>query len=821
MIDKRLPGMLDPYKALDLTDEKGQFCGKLLGDLGADVIKIEKPGGDPSRNIGPFIHDEPDPEKSLHWFAFNTSKRGLTLDIETADGQAVFKKLIRRSDFILESFPPGYMNSLGLGYDNLEKINPEIIMVSITPFGQTGPYKDYTAPDIVAWAMGGHAYPIGNPDRPPLRISHHSQSYLHASSQAAVAAMLALHYRGKTGEGQHVDVSIQEAVLHSTDQYETTGRWDAIGEFHQRGKAWLRPDLDVMRSWPCKDGHIIWIYWFGASAHWVTPLIDWMAEEGQLDDYVRDFDFKNCDWSLVTPEILARLQEPTLKFFKNHTKAEIYLRALTHRIQIYPISTMDDILNDPQLAGRDFWVDLEHPELGTSIRYPGAFAQASETAVRVERRAPLIGEHNREIDDELLSAPGKKGVIPKYRGEKKLGKLLEGIKVADFTWALVGPISTKILSDWGAEVIKIEGATRPDSRRVSPPFKDNEPGLNRSCTFNPYSTGKRSIALNLADPMGIDIAKRIVEWADIVADNFAGGAMVRMGLGYDVLKQINPDIIMLSSSGMGQTGPHPTAPTIGVHLTALAGIMNIAGWPDREPVGLDSYTDFISPHFNALAVLAALDYRKRTGIGQYLDLSQYEDCVHFMGPLVLDYTVNQRVGTRMGNRSPSAAPHNAYRCRGDDRWCVIAVSSEKEWEHFCGVIGNPAWTREPGFSTFEARKENEGRLDGMVEEWTINHSAEDVMTLMQDAGVSAGVVQTAEDMLEQDPQFKHRHFFWELDHPEVGKYRAPRQPYLLSKISCDIQRSPLLGEHNEYVLNEIIGMSDDEIEELVIAEVLE
>ena len=844
--------MLGPYRVLDLSDEKGQFCGKLLGDLGADVIKIERPGGDPSRAIGPFVDDEPHPERSLHWLAFNTSKRGITLDIEGVGGRDTFRRLVGESDIVIESFPPGTLNALGLGHNDLQQINPGIILISITAFGQTGPYRGYTAPDIVAWAMGGHAYPIGNPDRPPLRISHHSQSYLHASGHAAVAAMLALHHRAVTGAGQHVDVSIQEAVFHSTEQQETTARYDAIGEIYKRGNVWPRPDLDIRAMWPCKDGHVIWIYWFGASAHWTRPLIDWMAEEGALSDFLRDFDFVNFSWLDMTPEILARLNAETQRFFGNRTKAEIYHRALTHRIQIYPLSTTADMLVDKQLSGRDFWVDLDHPELGKTIRYPGPFARASETSVGVRRRAPLIGEHNAEILGEAgrgtvqatqTGRPGAEGRTSGGRGgrqavnqrglktasrgqrawseEAPAKPILDGVRIADFTWALVGPITTKILSDWGAEVIKIEGVGRPDPRRVAPPFKDNEPGPNRSCTFNPYNTGKRSIALDLSKPGGVAVAKRIVAWADIVVENFAGKAMERMGLGYEVLRGIKPDIIMLSSCPMGQTGPYPTAPAIGVHLTALTGIQHITGWPDRDPVALDSYTDFISPHFNALTILAALDYRRRTGKGQYLDLSQYEDCVHFMSPLVLDYSVNNRVATRMGNRSPAAAPHNAYPCMGDDRWCVIAVSTEAEWERFCDVIGNPPWTGNERFATLQRRKENEAELDRLVGEWTLDYTPEDVMRRMQAAGVSAGVVQTAKDMLEHDPQFRHRRFFRQLDHPEVGKNIAPRQPYLLSEAECDIQRSPLLGEHNEYVLKKVVGMTDDEIEEVIVSGAVE
>jgi crotonobetainyl-CoA:carnitine CoA-transferase CaiB-like acyl-CoA transferase len=398
--------MLDPYRVLDLTDEKGLLCGKMLGDLGADVVKIEPPGGDAARSIGPFYHDEIDPEKSLLWWAFNTNKRGITLNLETEDGRSVFRKLARTADFVIESFPPRYLDGLGLGYAHLEELNPGLILVSITPFGQTGrqtgPYAHYKGPDIVTWAMGGHTYQVGEADRPPVRISHHSHSYLHAGANAAVAAMVALRFRKKTGQGQHVDVSIQEAVLHSTDQQETTARWDYIGMNRRRGDAWPRADLKRTALWPCKDGYVVWIYWYGLSARWSSPLIEWMREEGELDDYLGEFDFAGFDVAGMTQEILDRLAEPTLRFFAKRTKAELYHRALTHRIQLYPLSTPADIVADPQLAGRGYWVDLEHPELDATIRYPGAFVQASETPAEVWRRPPLIGEHNAEVYmDEL------------------------------------------------------------------------------------------------------------------------------------------------------------------------------------------------------------------------------------------------------------------------------------------------------------------------------------------------------------------------------------------------------------------------------------
>jgi len=394
--------LLSPYRILDLSDEKGQFCGKMLSDLGAEVIKVEKPGGDPSRNIGPFFRNEVDPEKSLHWFAFNTNKKSITLNLDLHEGRKLFKDLVKTADIVIETFDPGYLAGIKLSYEDLEKINKKIILVSITPFGQTGPYKYYKAPEIVAWAMGAHAYQVGEPERPPLKMSHHSQSYLHASGQAAVAVMLALHHKNNTGEGQHIDVSIQESVLHSTDQQETTGRWDAIRQLRHRGMAWPRTGLKTTSRWTCKDGYVIFVFWFGLSAHYTTPLIELMKEQNECDDFLANFDFSKFDWADATQEIWDKLAEPTQKFFLKRTRAELYQYALTRRIQLFPIQNPSDYIDDEQLESRNFWVKLNHPELGESITYPGPFYKSNETAARINRRAPLIGEHNRHIyHDEL------------------------------------------------------------------------------------------------------------------------------------------------------------------------------------------------------------------------------------------------------------------------------------------------------------------------------------------------------------------------------------------------------------------------------------
>lgn len=388
----------------------------------------------------------------------------------------------------------------------------------------------------------------------------------------------------------------------------------------------------------------------------------------------------------------------------------------------------------------------------------------------------------------------------------------EEIKVLEFCWAGVGPFSLNYLAYYGAEIIKVETTLRPDITRTGPPYKDNVPGLERSAYFAwTHPVKKYDITLNLNHPTGIEIAKRLVARADIVGESFTSGKMEKFGLGYEDLKKIRQDIIMFRTCGYGNTGPLSGQPSTGFSLTTLSGFNNMCSWPDRPSSPLSGpYTDFIAPLFGGLALIAALDYRRRTGKGQCIDLSQHEAVINFITPLMLDYDVNQRELAPTGNQCVYAAPYGPYRCKGDDRWCAIAVSTDEEWGIFCNVIGNPAWTKDQKFSTLLSRLKNHHELDTLVEEWTINFEAKEVMAMMEAAGVPAGVVSNAQDLFE-DPQLKHYHHFHELDHPAMGKcafYQGPG--FRLSEADYEVARPPLLGEDNEYVYTKILGISDND-----------
>lgn len=393
---------------------------------------------------------------------------------------------------------------------------------------------------------------------------------------------------------------------------------------------------------------------------------------------------------------------------------------------------------------------------------------------------------------------------------------LQGIKVADFSWIIAGPLTGKFLADFGAEVTRIESSTSPDVLRSVWPMKDGIAGIDRSPTFARYNAGKYGVSLNLRHPKGVEVAKRIVAWADIVLENFTPGAMERLGLGYEDLRKMKSDIIMLSLPMLGRTGPLATHPGLGVQLSDLIGFGNVTGWPDREPnTPPGAYTDFISPHYAISVLMAALDYRRRTGKGQYIELSQYEAGLNFMAPVIMDWTVNGREPIRKGNRCDHAVPHGVYRCQGEERWCAIAVFTDEEWESLCQLMDDPALAKDPMYATLMGRIEHAEEIDRLVEEWTMRHWAEEVMSKLQEAGVPAGVVANGRDLYE-DRQLAARGFYKELNHAEIGPHHYPGPPFKLSKTPGEPHSpAPCLGQHNEYVYRQVLGMSDEEFVQLL------
>lgn len=417
---QREEALLSPYRVLDMTEGGYMVGGKILGDLGADVIKIEPPGGSPSRNIGPFYKDIYNPERSLFWFAYNTNKRGITLDTAKADGQDSFKRLVETADIVMESFEPGYLDSLGLGYQSLSEIKPEIILTSITPFGQSGPYAHYKATDIVTMAMGGSMYLCGDPTRAPLRVGY-PQAQLHGGAEGAAASMIALWHRLMSGEGQHVDVSTQLCII------QTLMNATAFPHLHKedlvrRGDRMKAGFTAVRPIFPTKDGYISFMPVAGyVGTASMRAMVDWMKEEGMAPDWMKEKDWESWDilqvaLSLDGQKELDAQEEAFVKFFPTHTTQETYEEALKRRILIAPCSTIEHIVANPQLIDRGYFAEVEHPELGATLTYPAVWGKLAETPIGIRRRAPLIGEHNEEIYEKELGMPKDRLILLKQAG---------------------------------------------------------------------------------------------------------------------------------------------------------------------------------------------------------------------------------------------------------------------------------------------------------------------------------------------------------------------------------------------------------------------
>ncbi len=395
--------------------------------------------------------------------------------------------------------------------------------------------------------------------------------------------------------------------------------------------------------------------------------------------------------------------------------------------------------------------------------------------------------------------------------EMKKG-VFSGITVTAFGGAVVGPLTMKFFADHGATVIRIESMKRPCTLRTGGPYKGGKPGINLAGYFNFYNGNILSFALNMSNPKAVSVAKRLVSKSDIVMENFTPAVMPGWGLGYEDLKQVKPDIIMLRQSGFGSEGPYAQTAAFGMVLAAIAGLPNFVGWPDGGPLplGVSAYTDCISPRFATAAVIAALDHRNKTGKGQLLDLSQFETAMYFILPAILDYVANGREPRRMGNASTSEVPHGVYPCQGDDRWCTIAVANDKQWTDFCRIIGKPEYAVDERFCTLLSRKRNEDEVNRIVSEWTAGLTPDEVMKKLQAENIPAGIVQNTSDVYN-DPQLRGRNIFWPMEHSEMGTFTHLGQSFQLSgKPSVPRSPAPILGEHTEYVCSKILGMTDDE-----------
>ena len=815
--------MLSPYRVLDLTNERGLLCGQMLADLGADVVAIEPPEGSSARRLGPFAGDEPDPERSLYWWAYARNKRSITLDITTAKGRDRLLELAADADFLIESEVPGRMAELGLGYDDLAAANPALVYVSMSAFGPSCPKARYAENDLIIGAASGVVAITGDVDRPPTRMSV-PQAYLHAGADAAGAALVAHHERQRSGLGQHVDVSAQQAVTQAMQSFSLAAAVGGQEPARVTGGVMLGP-LKVPLVWEARDGYVSITFGFGASiGPFSRRLMAWIHEQCFCDEATRDKDWIGYAVLLMSgeepPEEHRRVLDIVAEFTRTKTKAELLDAALERRLLIAPMTTIEDISASDQLAAREFWREHEHASSSGAVRYPGPFAKFGETPIEYRRPAPAVGQHN---DDVTAATSGSREAaeIRGASGTADGGSALADVKVLDLTWVMAGPAATRVLADYSATIVRVESTTTLDTARGVQPMHNGEPDPENSALFGNMNAGKLGLTLDLTKEQGRAVAMDLVRWADVVTESFSPKAMRAWGLDYDSLRAIKPETIMLSSNLFGQTGPLSIFAGFGTMGAAIAGFNSITGWPDRAPAMVVAYTDYVSPRFTVAALLAALDHRDRTGQGQYVDLSQAESSMHFLTPALLDYEVNGRVQGRDGNNDRHMAPHGVYPATGEERRVAIAVGSDEQWQALCEVMERPALASDDGYATARARLASRDELDAIVGAWTAERDMFEVEAALQERGVPAHAVQNSTELLA-DPQLRHRGHFVELEHPIHGTTTVEGSRFRLSRTPARVERAaPTFGRDNHHVLTEILGYSDERVAELAVAEVLQ
>ena len=803
-----MSGPLEGIRVIDLANERAELAGRLLADLGAEVIAVEPPGGSASRRLPPF--DERTGE-SLYWATVALGKRSVTLDIHNAGDRARLRTLLLGADVFIESFDPGTLTQLGLGYDIIPDLNPSLVYTSVTPYGQRGPSALTPATDLTLEAAGGLLSLQGDPDLPPIPIGYPEPAF-HAGVQAAADIIIALNERVHSGRGQHLDLSTQAAVvwtlMNATGFPPNTGR-DPPGTCAQRGQLVdLIPGVDTHRVRACKDGYVvISLIRGGLGVETMDRTVRWVAETGQIDPDLLEIDWLRCivdgqAGTLPAADITRALDQVQAHLMR-YTKQEIFELAMERRIAAAPVYTVADLLTDPQLEARGYWQSIG----GRS--HAGPFARFSETPIKMRMPAPEVGEANAVL--EQPRRPTERPAAGPRRGA------FSGLKVADFAWVGVGPMIGKALADHGATVVRVESTARLDILRERAPFKDDIPGVDRAQYMANFNSSKLGITLDLETPGGRAAARKLADWADVVTESFRPGVAARFGLDYETLSEHRDDLVMLSTSLRGQSGPQREFGAFGSHGAALSGIHSITGWPGRPPHGpWSAHTDVIAPRYGIAATAAALYHRERTGVGQYIDLAQIEAAIHFIEPLVLDYTVNGRVAGPAGHDSLRACPHGVFQTAGTQRFVAIAVETASQWHALREAIPLTAFA-EPRYDQLHVRQQHKQAIEDVLRDWCRRRDPFEAAAYLQRACVPASVVQRPSDLYE-DPQLAARGFFVTLDHPVMGPTPYDGPATIFSETPATLRKpAPLLGEDTHFVLREFLEMNEDEIAELAAA----
>ncbi len=779
---------LDGLKVLDLSvGIAGPFCAKLLADLSADTIKVEQPEtGDISRSFGPFPGAVPDIEQSASFFYLNTGKKSVQLDLTDAESQPILEKLVQHSDVVVGC---EHLKEAGIDAEQIRAWNPSAVFTSVTGFGDDGPYTGFLNSHLVACAMGGWAQLCGVPERAPLQTGGAIAETL-AGAYAAAATLLAVAGRSRHGAGDHVDVSIQQAVLCGAQipslLYESRGivaeRYSSVGS--GAGAGYMLPT---------RDGYI------GLNA---LTLPQWQMLCAFLgrEDIALDERYQGISWA-QPDERLEEIRGMFLQALEGRSAVELFHEAQAVRVPFGLVPDLAALFElEPHLE-RGFFQKIEHPVCG-SVKVPGVPFKSPLGSVRISR-PPLLGEHTEAVLEKIRAPVAESSTETKPSEPNPLP--LTGLRVLDMSMFFAGPSLAQILADAGADVIKVESVQRIDGWRGSGTQVEGEaPSWESSPYFNWINRNKRDVTLNLHDPRGVSVVETLARKADVLIENFTPRVMAEFGLDYARLSEINPKLIMISLSGFGADVSWRDYVAFGMSTEQMSGVAHLTGYEGEGPL----YTgmtggDLFSGVMGAVDVLAALLHRERTGQGQHLDFSQIEACNAFIGEAMTGFSLAGVDPGRRGNRHPGYALQGTFPCQNDG-WIAISCKTRDQLNLLCGQAGIDPECSDPCSA---------------VRGWTTSQDKVDLMHRLQSLGVPAGAVLNGPDLLN-DVHLESRGAFMAQDRPGVGVLHYPAQPFRLNRsVSPPNRRAPLLGEHLEEVLAEEAGLSSEEIAELIIDDV--
>ena len=809
---------LTGLRVLDLADHRGLLAGRMLADLGADVVQVEPPGGNEARRRAPYAPDG----GSLYWDAYGANRRGAVADPATAGGAAAIRALAASADVLIESAGPGVLAAHGLGWDDLRASCPQLVYVSITAFGATGPKAGYAESDLVVWAAGGPLDPHRDGDRPPLRISV-PQAYLHAGADAAGGALIALAARERSGRGQLVEVSAQASLSIATLGTVLGAAIDP--RVPAAGSAPPPPAGAGPRKWPCADGVVEFGLAMGpATGGFTRAFIQWLVDEQAIDPVELEIEWRTAPASTssgpVDDERLERLRAAVGAFFRTKTKAQVLEAAVARKLLCVPVYDTTDARTSPQAAARGFWTEVGDGDRRRTLAAGFAVVTgAAEPAFAVRRPAPRVGEHTAQVQAEWATRVEPRPAPPAPGpGPDNAADALAGLRVLDLSWVVAGPVIGRALADFGAQVIRVESSTRIETARHMPPHYGGVPGPENSALYVSTNAGKLGVTLDLQTEDGRAIVRELAAVSDVVLESFAPGLLTRWGLDYPALSAGRDDLIMLSTSLMGQAGPFAKLAGYGNVGAALSGFQDAGGWADRPAVGpLGPYTDYLGPRLSIATLLSALHVRRRTGRGCWIDVAQVEAGLYFQSPEMAANALTGEVVRRRGNADLDAAPHGVYLCRPHDgigRYVAIAAVTDAQWTALARALGRDDLAGRADLASAPGRRAAAEELDPAIAAWTSSREADEVEAALQSVAVPAHVSASSADWCA-DPQLDHIGHHVRIPSPRHGEALIEGPRYRLSETPGQVRSTaPELGRDNAAVLSGVLGYSPERILDL-------